>query len=324
MSDLKVFRLRDGDATELAGVPAALDGALQRLVEANLETLFGVRLLASGYATGSRHGGRVATVGLDENASPVVIEYERAGGGSVINQGVWALDWIVDHRADVTLLAMDRLGSSEAAAIDWRTPRLVCLAPGFSRYDEHVVDQINRCIELVRFRLLDDDLLALELVSPARPNLPGSHASGNHASGSHASGNHVSGRAASRSAAHGHPAPRTVGDDLAAAPAPVHEVYAALEEFVGGLGEDVTRTELDSYIAFRRLRNFTCVEVDLREGELLLYLRLDPDAVQLEDGFTRDVRRLGHVGTGFLEVRVPDRGTLTRALPLVRASYANG
>jgi predicted transport protein len=319
MSDLKVFRLRDGDVVELAGVPPALDGALQRLVEANLETLFGVRLLASGYATGSRHGGRVATVGLDENASPVVIEYQRAGGGSVINQGVWALDWLVDHRADVTLLAMDRLGASEAASIDWRSPRLVCLAPGFSRNDEHVVHQINRSIELVRFRLCDDELLALELVSPARPNV-----SGNHVCGNHVSGNHVSGRAASRSAAHGHPAPRTIGDDLAVAPAPVHEVYAALEQFVGGLGEDVTRTQLASYIAFRRLRNFTCVEVDLREGELLLYLRLDPDTVQLEDGFTRDVRRLGHVGTGLLEVRVPDGRTLTRALPLVRASYANG
>ena len=86
----------------------------------------------------------------------------------------------------------------------------------------------------------------------------------------------------------------------------------------------MTRRVRDTYIAFRRLRNFTCVEVDRRENALLLYLRLDPDSVDLDDDFTRDVSRLGHFGTGYLEVRVTDAETLRRALPLVRASYANG
>ena len=43
------------------------------------------------------------------------------------------------------------------------------------------------------------------------------------------------------------------------------------------------------YAAFRRIKNFTSVEIRPQSGLMLLYLRLDPDTVALEEGFTRDV-----------------------------------
>ena len=63
---------------------------------------------------------------------------------------------------------MERLGAEEADAIDWRNPRLICVANGFTRYDEHAVQQINRSIELVRYRDFDGELLALELVTTTK------------------------------------------------------------------------------------------------------------------------------------------------------------
>jgi predicted transport protein len=33
-------------------------------------------------------------------------------------------------------------------------------------------------------------------------------------------------------------------------------------------------------------------------------VKLDPSSVTLEDGFTRDVSKLGHTGTGDLEIRI--------------------
>ena len=47
MSDLKLFRISKGIASELASSSVALERSLQTLIEANMETLFGVRLLAS-------------------------------------------------------------------------------------------------------------------------------------------------------------------------------------------------------------------------------------------------------------------------------------
>src|SRR5215207_8977016 len=152
MSDLKLFRLTGGEATELASSSVALEKSLQQVVERNMEVLFGVRFLASEYSTGAKHGGRIDSLGIDENGSPVIFEYKRAINEDVINQGLYYLDWLLDHRAEFKLLVMEHLGFETAVEIDWRNPRLICVASGFTRYDEHAVQQINRSVELVRYR----------------------------------------------------------------------------------------------------------------------------------------------------------------------------
>ncbi|GAB2935073.1 hypothetical protein GCM10027028_38490 [Streptomyces sundarbansensis] len=52
-----------------------------------------------------------------------------------------------------------------------------------------------------------------------------------------------------------------------------------------------------------------------------MYLRLDPDTVELEEGFTRDMRGIGHLGTGDLEVRVVSAADLEKAAPLIRRAF---
>ena len=77
--------------------------------------------------------------------------------------------------------------------------------------------------------------------------------------------------------------------------------------------------ELEHYIAFRRLKNFACVK--LRSRDVQVWTRLDPSSVLLEEGFTRDVSQIGHVGTGNLEIRVQTQADLERAQPLLLRSY---
>ncbi|PVU83175.1 hypothetical protein DDP54_09400 [Cellulomonas sp. WB94] len=64
-----------------------------------------------------------------------------------------------------------------------------------------------------------------------------------------------------------------------------------------------------------------CVEVHLQSNNLLAYLKVHPDTVELLPGFSRDVRSTGHFGTGELELRLSDRESLARALPLVQRSH---
>ncbi|WP_225447297.1 hypothetical protein [Streptacidiphilus sp. PB12-B1b] len=76
MTDLRVFRRgSDGRESELRGSTVRLERALQLRVEAGLEEMLGIRLVASEYTTGRWHRGRVDTLGLDENNAPVVIEF---------------------------------------------------------------------------------------------------------------------------------------------------------------------------------------------------------------------------------------------------------
>jgi predicted transport protein len=52
-----------------------------------------------------------------------------------------------------------------------------------------------------------------------------------------------------------------------------------------------------------------------------VYLKVDPDEVTLEEGFTRDVSNIGHYGTGDLEVILRSRDDLHRAHDLFVRSY---
>jgi hypothetical protein len=51
--------------------------------------------------------------------------------------------------------------------------------------------------------------------------------------------------------------------------------------------------------------------------------RHDADLIQLVDGFTRDVSKIGPYGTGDLEIRISDNAQLAQAEPLLAMSYAN-
>jgi predicted transport protein len=300
MSDLQLFRVTKGAVAELEGRASALEKSLQTLIEAHLETFLGVRFLATEFATGKNHGGRIDTLGLDEDGSPVIIEYKRATNENVINQGLFYLDWLLDHRGDFELLVLKRLGKDAAASIDWSAPRLVCIAGDFTKYDEHAVRQINRTIDLIRHRHFGDDLLLIELVhSTSAGALPEPQERG-------------------KGAAVG-TATKDVEEALAATSPELRDLFHALQAFLLALGDDVSVKRLKLYFAFRRLKNFACVEV--QKGKLLIHARLDPDSVKLEEGFTRDMRSVGHYGTGDLQITLTRPQDLERAKELLVRAY---
>ena len=297
MTDIKLFALKSGVASEISGNAVALEKSLQQQMEQNLETLLGVRLLGSEYATGPKHGGRIDTLGIDENANPVIIEYKRATNDNVINQGLFYLDWLLDHQAEFELLVINRLGPKTAKTVDWSSPRLVCIAGGFTRYDEHAVQQINRNIELVRYRRFGDDLLMLELVNAVMANPTGSTGGGPK------------------------PDKKTIDKTIDALNQPLHDLYQTLREQLMALGDDVQEKRLKYYVAFKRMKNFACVEVHPNKGTVTAFLRVDPDAVTPDEKGCRDVRKVGHYGTGDLEITLQELQDVERFRPLLQRSY---
>jgi predicted transport protein len=298
MGEIKLFRVAGNSVTELAGTSVAVEKSLQTLIERNLEAFLGVRFLASEYPTGKKHGGRIDTLGLDENGVPVIIEYKRAVNENVINQGLYYLDWLMDHRGEFELLVHKSLGAEVAGAIDWSTPRLVCIAGDYTKYDQHAVEQINRSIELLRYLRFGADLLLLELVNTTQ-------------AGDTTDGD---GKAIVY---------KTVSQYLDQASPSVRDLFENLKAFLLQLGDDVQLKPLKFYFAFKRIKNFACVEIRPQLALLLVYLKLDPDEVELEEGFSRDVRRIGHLGTGDLELTIRSSRDLQRAQPLLERSYEN-
>jgi predicted transport protein len=298
MSDLKLFQMQSGAMCELETSSSPLEKGLQTQFETNLETLLGVRFLASEYAT--THGGRMDTLGVDENGYPVIIEYKRDRSENIINQGLFYLDWLMDHRGDFELLVRNRYGKQTAEQIEWSAPRLICIAADFTRYDEHAVKQMGRNIELVRYRKFGDDLLLLELLTAV--SAPTSSAPA-FAAGSRPRKD------------------KTVSDYLASMGPKLSELFADAETYLLARGDDVTKKVTQFYLAYRRIKNFACLEVRPTLNQLKMFLKIDPDTVDLADGFSRDVRKIGHFGTGDLELTIGSHEDLERAKPLILRSY---
>lgn len=294
MSGLKLFHTANGGVTEVMPHLAEVEADVQGLIQANMEALLGVRFLASEYGTGAVHGGRIDSLGLDENGSPVIVEYKRGVDAGVINQGLFYLSWLMDHRVEFEHLVRDRLGTTAAAQVLWSGPRLICIAGDFTRYDVHAVREHRRAIDLVRYRMFGSDLLGLETVASVNGGL-------------------LAARRARRQAA-----ARAAADVQGAS---MVEVVNTVDEMLLGLGDGVNRVERKQYRAYRRLRNFACV-CPPRRNKVLVYLRVDPSRVDLVPGFTRDVSGLGHHGTGDLEVQLRTPRDVGRAQELFRASYA--
>ena len=305
----KLFHLSGTGVTELPGSRFPIERELQRLLEGHLETFLGVRFLASEFSTGARHGGRIDTLGIDENNVPVIIEYKREVHESVINQGLYYLDWLVNSKAEFRLLVQDRLGSTVAAAIDWASPRLICIAGDFTRYDTYAVQKISRSIELVRYRRYGQEHLMLELANtPLTVTTPAARAVATVPTVADVDG-----------AAPG--VTVTAETALQKGTSELIERYRMLAEYLLGLGDDVQVKTLKLYFAFKRLKNFVTVVPGTNKNELWLYLKLDPATVQLEDNFTRDVRIIGHWGTGDLELTLRTDAELEKAKPLLLRSY---
>ena len=132
MGDIKLFGLKDNIASELSGTTDVIEKSLQTLFEKNLPTLLGTRFLASEYRATN---GRIDTLGIDENNCPVIIEYKRATNENVVNQGLFYLDWLLDHRNLQVVLIIEKSGTRRLRTSVGRS-ELVCIAGDFSRYDQ--------------------------------------------------------------------------------------------------------------------------------------------------------------------------------------------
>lgn len=295
MAEIKLFSLNEG-VKECTSSEIVLEKELQTLIEQNMETFFGVRFLKSEYAITN---GRMDSIGIDENNSPVIFEYKRSQNENVINQGLFYLDWLLDHKADFKLLVIDKLGMEAAGNIDWSVPCVICVARDFTKYDMHAVNQMQRNIKLVSYRRYDNGMFLLEhlntpTVKPIVENGGDENGAKNNTQKSHL-------------------------EKLAAISENMKNLYHSICDFIESLGDDIVSNQLKLYLAYKKVQNMVCVEI--YNKQIILFLKLNPETVELENGFTRDMRSIGHYGTGDLQITIKNAADFEKAKPLLERVY---
>lgn len=76
-----------------------------------------------------------------------------------------------------------------------------------------------------------------------------------------------------------------------------------------------------NYIAYKTSQNFVCLQT--YKKKLTLYLKLNPDEVKPMPNQGRDVREIGHFGTGDFELTIKDLKDFEETKYLINEAYKN-
>lgn len=112
---------------------------------------------------------------------------------------------------------------------------------------------------------------------------------------------------------------KTFDEQLETTSSKLIELYYSIRDYILALGDDVTENKLKLYSAFKKIKNIVCVEV--RTKSIMLYLRLSPEDIVLENGFTRDVSKVEHWATGDLEVTIKNAKDFEKAKEYIDKAY---
>ena len=290
MAEIKLFKI-GAQVEELKSRSATIEKELQNIIEKNMYDFFAVRFLDSEYRIDN---GRMDSIGIDENNCPVIFEYKCHSNENVINQGLFYLNWLLEHKANFKLLVLEKLGQQIANEIDWSMPRVICIASDFNKYDEEAIKQINRNVSLIRYKKYDNDLLLFELlntntVAPIEQDLTEKRQ-----------------------------LEKTFLQQYENAPKKFKDMYDELKDFILNLGDDVSENTLKLYSAFKKIKNFATLEI--YQTKILLNVKLNPDNFSLTESL-RDVREIGHWGCGDLQLILKSEKEVNLAKDLLQKAY---
>jgi len=304
---MPLFAIKNGSLAPIHQSNFDREKQLQSLVEASLQPVFNCRFVASEFSTGSQHGGRIDTLALSEDNNPVIVEYKKVESSELINQSLYYLSWIHDHRGDFHIAAQQVLGTD--IEIDWSDVRVICIAPNYRKYDLHAVQVMGANLELWTYRLFKNDTIyfeevfhkALQTSPDSSAKDPVMVAAGKKAALTRQTGNY------------------TYAEHTEGKPEAMVELAETVREFVVNLDPAVEEAPKKCYVAYKISQNIVCMEI--LKQKVLLYVKLDPSSIDDLPKFARDVRAIGHYGTGDLELSIRTAEDFEIAKPLIELSY---
>lgn len=283
---------------------------LQALIEKNLVPVFNCRFIATEFSTGSVHSGRIDTLALSEDLNPVIIEYKKIESSELINQSLFYLSWINDHRGDYEIAVQKALGND--IKVDWSGIRVICIAPNYKKYDLHAVQVMGANIELWTYRLFKNGSIYFEEIRQKSYSASSPKAATD-------TKKHVLKQAEGEAPSNKEPVTYTFEQHIENKPKRIKELTLHIQEYMMGLDPSIEEVPKKLYVAYRISQNIVCLEI--QKKKILLTLKLNPSEFDNLPDTARDVSNIGHYGTGDLEISVRSEEDFEVAKPYIQKAY---
>jgi len=299
---MALFKIYNSKLSKLSTLEIGKERNIQRLFEDNLSIILNVNFLATEYSTS--FGGRIDTLGIDKNGSPVIIEYKRNQNDNVINQGLSYLRWLLDHKADFEILCKNKNIQIE---IDWTSPRVICVAESYNKFDLDTVEILPIKIELLRYRIYEDNFLLVESETQKTIKISTSK---------------IFEREKKEKDMTKLQKEYTIESHLKVASKQIKELFIQLKEKIKSLDEAIIEEAKAKYIAYKLTTNF--VDILIRKNAIKAFLNMPSGKLNDPYNIARDLTRpksIGHWGNGDYEVLIKNQDQLNKLFELIKQSY---
>jgi len=298
---MPLFKIDNQKVKKLPSLPVSKERDIQRLFENNLNEILNIDFLASEYST--NEGGRIDTLGIDKNGSPCIIEYKKGQNDTVIMQGLSYLRWVLGHKGDFEILCQK---IDVETKIDWDSPRVICIAEGYNKFDLDTVAILPIKIELLEYGLYENEILQLNLEKQDKLRISTSQIYKN-----------VKKEKALEELQKNY----TVEDHLKGVSSEIEKLFSELREKITTLDDDIVEEPKKYYIAYKLATNF--VDIQIQSKDIKIYLNMPSGSLNDKEGLARDMTKptVGHQANGDYEVRVTPQCQIEPIFALIKQSY---
>ena len=300
---MALFKINGTIVTKIIANDLDLEKNLQSLFEQNLKEILYIDFLAHEYSTS--FGGRIDSLGIDKNGSPCIIEYKKNQNDNVINQGLSYLRWLLDHKADFELLCQSKKIDAE---IDWDSPRVICIAESYNKFDLDTADILPINVELLRYRIYDKNILFLEPENYQKVKI---YTSG------------IVKKANAQKTRHNQlQKVYSIEDHLEGINKETLDLYQNLRERILSLDQNIIEEAKAKYIAYKISTNF--VDIVVKQHGLKIFLNVKSGQLNDPQKIARDLTKpkpIGHWGNGDYEVRFESQKETESVFALIKQSY---
>ncbi len=309
---MAIFEIKDKKVNRIKPTEFKLEKDLQNLIEKNLETFFNCRFVATEFSTGNIHSGRIDTLAISEDNNPVIIEYKKVASSDLINQSLFYLHWITDHKGDFQVAVNNSI--KDKIEVDWSDIRVICIAPEFKKYDLHAVQVMGANIELWQYKIYENGIISIdEIYKRSESRI--------HTSSKNNGKNPIMIAAGKKAAETRKNSTYTIEEHINKTNASLTELLNDIRDYIVNLDNAIEETPKKYYIAYKTTQNFVCIET--QKKKLVLFLKINPDELEELPKQARDVRNIGHFGTGDLELTIKNSTDFEETKELINLSLKN-
>ena len=297
---MTIYAVTNNNLDEIHEAPFKLEREIQRLFEANLTSIMGLKLVRSEFSIKNK---RIDTLAYDEQAKAfIIIEYKRDKNISVVDQGFTYLGLMLENKADFVLEHQGQLNSSlKTPEVDWSQTRVVFVSPSFTENQVQATNFKDIAIELWEIKRYTNGTVS---ISPIKK---------------------------SNSATSIKPLTQqnnelkniteeikvyTEEDHRNSTSEEMFELYEKFRDAILNLASDIDIKPQKHYVSFKKDGNIACLEIQKKKMKIFIGAKIGT----LDDpkGIAKDVSNIGHYGTGDYEVQVDSDKDLEYIMSLIK------